>query len=112
MYRLRKAREIFQSILVVSVIILLTGCSGKPGLEPSDTGRLPAIEPDYTDVTIPPNIAPMNFRIEEEGDCFWLTATSESGAFSIDVRSSDGVIKFPRNHGKILPGFLPEAGSE
>lgn len=104
MYRLRKARELFQAIMVMSVIILLTGCSGKSGLEPSGTGRLPAIEPDYTDVTIPPNIAPMNFRIEEEGDCFWLTATSESGALSIDVRSSDGVIKFPAKSWKKLTG--------
>jgi hypothetical protein len=34
--------------------------------------REPVIEPDYTGVTIPRNIAPMNFIITEEGESFIL----------------------------------------
>ena len=31
---------------------------------------LATLYPDYVDVVFPPNIAPANFRIEEEGDAF------------------------------------------
>ncbi|MBN1998190.1 PD40 domain-containing protein [candidate division KSB1 bacterium] len=30
-------------------------------------GRLPFIEPDYSQIVVPPNIAPMNFLVKEEG---------------------------------------------
>jgi len=59
--------------------------------------RKPNIEPDYTDVTIPPNIAPMNFIIKEDGVSFNVTATSGSKEHQIDITSSDGVVRFPEN---------------
>lgn len=34
----------------------------------SDVKRLPAIFPDYSGILIPPNIAPLNFKINEPGD--------------------------------------------
>lgn len=102
MLRLRMGRKIYDTILILSAILLLTGCGSETGVEPAVTGRLPVIEPDYINVTIPPNIAPMNFRIEEEGDYFRVTAASESGEHSIDVRSSDGVVKFPERSWKKL----------
>ena len=41
----------------------LIGCGGikvpTEGVE--DTGDIPVILPDYVDIVIPPNIAPMNF---------------------------------------------------
>ena len=57
--------------------------------------RLPNIEPDYVDVTIPPNIAPMNFIIREDGASFEVTATSGSGQHEVHVTSSDGLVQFP-----------------
>ncbi|MBN1515022.1 PD40 domain-containing protein [Candidatus Sumerlaeota bacterium] len=33
----------------------------------TDAGRLPQIRPDYCDIVIPPNIAPLNFTVEEPG---------------------------------------------
>ncbi len=60
-------------------------------------GRKPRLEPDYVDVTIPSNIAPMNFIIREDGESFVVTATSGSGARKIDVRSSDGIVRFPES---------------
>ena len=35
-----------------------------------DTGQLPKIDPDYVGLTVPVNIAPLNFRVLEEGDRF------------------------------------------
>ncbi|MBO7067187.1 MAG: PD40 domain-containing protein [Bacteroidaceae bacterium] len=49
------------------VLVLLTACSTHPSL-PQDyrqEGTLPDIYPDYTDVTVPINIAPLNFMVEE-----------------------------------------------
>jgi hypothetical protein len=46
-------------------------------------------------VTIPPNIAPMNFRINEAGEYFKVTATSGSKGYQLNIKSSDGIIRFP-----------------
>jgi hypothetical protein len=35
--------------------------------ECASAGRLPHIRPDYADIVIPPNVAPMNFLVEEPG---------------------------------------------
>jgi hypothetical protein len=60
-----------------------------PGL-----GREPVIEPDYSGVTIPPNIAPLNFVISEQGKSFWIRITS-SGGTRLSFRSQDGIVRFP-----------------
>jgi hypothetical protein len=60
-----------------------------------NTGREPKIKPDYSDVTIPPNIAPMNFRINENGDYFRIIATSGNDETQFKLKSSDGIIRFP-----------------
>jgi hypothetical protein len=66
--------------------------------------RLPRIEPDYVGVTIPPNIAPMNFFIREEGTSFDVTATSGSGRYQVEVTSSEGLVQFPEDSWKELLG--------
>jgi len=40
---------------------------------------LPAIFPDYIDVTIPPNIAPLNFYVEEEGRNYFVQLQGADG---------------------------------
>ncbi|MGA1976378.1 MAG: hypothetical protein ABSG89_00835 [Bacteroidales bacterium] len=49
--------------LILPAFILLASCSGIPG-KYSGKNVLPDIFPDITGVTIPVNIAPLNFRIE------------------------------------------------
>ncbi len=56
--------------------------------------REPRIDPDYTSLTIPPNIAPLNFRIVEEGRDFLVRFTSDGGE-SLDVRCRDGNCRIP-----------------
>ena len=68
-----------KKIIIPLLVILIVAC--KPTL-PSDydtAGTVPAIFPDYTDITIPSNIAPMNFLIEEQADAYLTELTSESG---------------------------------
>jgi len=53
-------------VLLVSGLFLLTGCS-KHATAPSQAVLVPGpavILPDYADVTIPPNIAPLNFSVQ------------------------------------------------
>ncbi|MBN2666190.1 MAG: PD40 domain-containing protein [Bacteroidales bacterium] len=91
---MRRGRKISSVLLFLSGLLLFTGCGRESGMELVSTRRLPVIEPDYTGVTIPPNIAPMNFRISEAGNYFRVEATGPDG-FSIAIKSSDGVVKFP-----------------
>jgi hypothetical protein len=56
--------------------------------------REPLIEPDYAGVTIPTNIAPMNFIILEDGKYFKIRVTSSNGT-QICIKSSDGIVRFP-----------------
>ena len=60
---------------IISVILAFTaGCTRIPVLTEKIDDPL-SIFPDYTDVTIPANIAPLNFRIENEGDKYVTVLT-------------------------------------
>ena len=49
-------------------MLLQAGCTSGNFDNPSPAGREPVIDPDYSGVTIPPNIAPLNFMIHGEGE--------------------------------------------
>lgn len=53
----------------LAAAIVLTACSG-PSLPEvyNDSNTLPKIYPDYTNVTVPVNIAPLTFQLDEEAD--------------------------------------------
>lgn len=54
--------------LFLSAILLLASCASHPDVPTTskDAKSLPAIYPDYCDVTVPCNIAPLNFMLEDE----------------------------------------------
>jgi hypothetical protein len=59
--------------VIVIVIVFFIFKISKPQIkEISLTERLPVISPDYTNITLPPNIAPLNFIIQEEGNMYLL----------------------------------------
>jgi len=58
----------------------------------SETDKLPAIFPDYTELTLPPNIAPLNFMIKEPGDEFAVSISSKNGD-KIEIVGSKPVIQ-------------------
>ena len=68
--------------------------------EPSHTddaqsiGRLPKLRPDYSGIVLPPNIAPLNFCIKEEGNAFDVRIHSQKGD-PVQIQNSDGVIQIP-----------------
>ena len=54
----------------------------------------PRIDPDYTFLVIPPNIAPLNFRILEDGQDY-VVAISTDGGQKLDVHCPDGKCRIP-----------------
>ena len=56
--------------------------------------RQPAIFPDYSDITIPPNIAPLNFIIHEPGDRYIATFSYGNKIF-FSIQSGDSAVKIP-----------------
>lgn len=56
--------------------------------------RAAKIDPDYTFLVIPPNIAPLNFRITEDGQDY-LVAISSGGAEKIWIHCRDGNCRIP-----------------
>ncbi|HPT32900.1 MAG TPA: hypothetical protein PLW67_13710, partial [Prolixibacteraceae bacterium] len=54
--------------------------------------RPPAIFPDYAGIVIPPNIAPLNFRIDEPGTAYEVRFTS-GGVKPLVIRSSKPSIR-------------------
>ena len=53
----------------IGLCLAMVGCAG-PSVPDvfTDANTLPKIYPDYTDVTIPINIAPLTFQLDEEAD--------------------------------------------
>ena len=56
--------------------------------------REPNITPDYGGLVIPPNIAPLNFRILEEGRAYHVTIHADRGT-PIEIASRTGSILIP-----------------
>jgi len=89
----------------LAVIFLITALfvysCGYPDTESAaGTGRKPVIEPDYTDVTIPPNIAPMNFAVQEDAKTIKVIATSSLSDYKISIKTRNGQSGFPHVPGK------------
>ena len=62
---------------------------------------MPTLLPDYTNVTIPVNSAPLNFFVEEKGDFFYVKIEDEKGN-SLVVSSRNGVMQIPGKKWKKL----------
>jgi len=99
---MRSLENIYKLTTIFILLLFITACNSVPVENAFQETRKPAIEPDYTDVTIPPNIAPMNFIIKEEGSAFTLVATSDKTGNTIKINSSDGEFRFGQRPWKEL----------
>ena len=67
-----------------------------------DTGRTPSIYPDYTQILIPPNIAPLNFVVNEKASEYLIKIYTDNDP-GISVHSKTPAIKIPlENWRKLL----------
>ncbi len=86
-------------LIVVAVAVSVGACAVWWRQRPDVTAavavpRLPRIRPDYSGVTVPPNIAPLNFLIGERGSRFLVRVTAEAGD-SIEIVSRTPKIAIP-----------------
>ena len=84
------AQNTLKFYLVILTSIILWACSDKI----STTKELKDevhIFPDYSGITFPPNIAPLNFIIDETAKEY-LVKIFEKGSESITIKSSTGKI--------------------
>ncbi|HNS21758.1 MAG TPA: hypothetical protein PKH24_14730 [Sedimentisphaerales bacterium] len=59
-----------------------------------EAGKTPTISPDYAGVTVPANIAPLNFRILDAGRAYLVVIRSDQGQ-PIRVFSKSGQVRIP-----------------
>ena len=69
----------------VLILLLFCACTSLPK-KYSTSSDLPVIYPDYTSLIIQPNIAPMNFQIQNRGDDFIVDIQNSTGR-SIHINS-------------------------
>ena len=72
------------SALWLAAAVSSCGAPGVPG-DYADAGRRPAIHPDYSDLVVPRNIAPLNFRTEEPGESYVTLFRSDKNSEGFTV---------------------------
>ena len=92
--RLTMIRPAVISLLIG--IFISSGCHTDHKSSALAVKREPVIEPDYSGVTVPYNMAPMNFSILEEGVHFTIQSIPSSGQTSFVLKSRDGRVRFPQ----------------
>ena len=65
--------------------------------------RPPSIDPDYSGIVIPPNIAPMNFRVLEKGRAFRIEIAGPEGE-TIRLNSRTPTVRIPPSRWRSLLG--------
>ncbi|NLS94578.1 MAG: hypothetical protein GXX96_20670 [Planctomycetaceae bacterium] len=102
----RKLRRGISIIVAATILIgaLTAWWRPQPDVKAaSAVPRLPKISPDYAGITIPPNIAPLNFMVCEQGRRFFVRLACETGD-SIEVFSDTPKILIPAKRWRTLLG--------
>lgn len=85
-------KAIYIRILLGAWCLCLAACTVREPVAQQELEMQPVIQPDYTDVTIPPNIAPLRFRICSEAD--EAIAVLSCGTRQITEKAKDGKFLF------------------
>ena len=88
---------------ILCLFLALASCSSHPEMpEVSSTvDALPSIFPDYTDVTVPSNIAPLNFMLADSA-YFEMVAVFESARGTKRVYGKEGKVMVPEDEWRQL----------
>lgn len=70
--------------IISAMVAVLTGCTSHPSVPETYTtaGKLPVTYPDYKNVTVPCNIAPLNFAVMECGEEFVARFSFDGGEYT------------------------------
>ncbi len=95
-HSLRSWRKILVAAIATTLAAFLNcGCAPNPNLaDAQPVNTPPRIHPDYTGLIIPPNIAPLNFAIQEPGTAFYAVLRGSRGT-PIEIRSRGPTIAIP-----------------
>ncbi len=74
-------------LLALFLSVILAGCSPTVPEEYGESGSLPGIYPDYIDVTIPSNIAPLTFEITTDADDYVTKLSAGDVAVVVEGRN-------------------------
>lgn len=67
------------NIVLIISLIFFVACTSKIPDKWSEIKKFPEIFPEYTELTIPSNIAPLNFKILETGEEYMVNISSKNG---------------------------------
>ncbi len=101
---MRKKPALIAAVVVVALVVgaaVYAVREGSPPAEAAPAGRPPRISPDYAGTVLPPNMAPPNFRIDEPGRRYFVTARSGTGA-PINIASRTGDVIIPQRRWRSL----------
>jgi len=85
--------------IYITSLFLLVSCSGVPDTS-TDRDTLPPLSPDIAEVTIPVNIAPINFRLTEPVSR--LVAVFKGSSGNMTIRGKDKILIPARKWHKLL----------
>ncbi|MBN2521404.1 MAG: PD40 domain-containing protein [Bacteroidales bacterium] len=92
---MKKITKYLIIVVAVLAVLILARRLSSPGI-PVDcvkNGRIPEIFPDYTDITVPVNIAPLNFKIINKAKKFRVSFSgSKCKAFVIKTKENKVII--------------------
>jgi hypothetical protein len=84
-------------IFMLVILLLLTLVSCKQKIPPfTEKDQAVTLYPDYSFISVPPNIAPLNFRIVDKADLYIAKFYNPNG-MEFNIRSKNGEIKIPEN---------------
>ena len=92
---INKKNLLYISLIVIATLLIIS-CSNTPESldDIKHVDRKVKIKPDYTDIIIPPNIAPLNFNIQEAGKEYFVKIKSKNGE-DIKIHSKRNGIQIP-----------------
>jgi len=82
LHKTKKAKLIYPIIVCVLIAVsLLYSCRGRKITitQYNSIDRPVKVQPDYAGSVIPPNIAPLNFIIQHDGESYFVKIHSEKG---------------------------------
>jgi hypothetical protein len=102
---MKRRRAVLLTAGMAAGLLILSAWWAWPRLAlPNDwtlLARSPRIRPDYRAAVIPPNIAPLNFVVDEPGTAYYVRIDAPEGP-SLAVPSADGGIRIPPRSWKAI----------
>jgi len=82
-------------------ILLFSSCTIKP-TNVENSSEVAPIFPDYTDITLPYNIAPLNFYIKDKAEAYYVEIYDQPKQHLIKIGNRNGDISIPHSQWKEL----------